>query len=100
MACDNESAWKTFFAEDDPAQSDCSCDPLYAIKHQINESSLEWKGKWVKGHQDKDTKNLDQWAIKNIAVDVAAGEYWRKTVRDLIPVDQAYYWKKNGRVGR
>jgi len=97
MACDNESAiWKTFFAEDEPIQSDCSCDILFALRRQLQISPLTWKGKWVKGHQDDDTEaTLDEWAIDNIEVDRAAGAYWTQMVQDMVPVDQGY-WDKMG----
>ena len=96
MACDNISAlWKSF-DEEEPRQPDASSDILMAIRYQLKQSSLKWKGKWVKGHQDNDDKVtvlLDEWATESLFVDRIAGKYWLQMIKDLIP-DDIPFWER------
>ena len=80
IGCDNESAIWTAFGDDGIDAGAASSDILHAIHHQVRESPLKWKPKWVKGHQDDGNKSLDTWALANIACDIYAEQKWNSTV--------------------
>jgi hypothetical protein len=64
MGCDNISAlWKSF-DDADTRQTDASSDILMAIRYQMKKLPLNWKSKWVPGHQDdgETPTVLDEWA--------------------------------------
>ena len=54
-------------------------DLIKAIRHELQQSPLEWKWRHIYGHQDTAAEEvvLDQWALLNIEMDTAAKAWLR-----------------------
>ena len=73
IGCDNTSALNNAFGEHQINTNIPSRDLVAAIRHMINQSTVQWEPKHVKGHQNrKNNTFLDEWALGNIQVDTDA----------------------------
>ena len=96
VGCDNETALWNSFGDNDVCTKMASADIVAAIRAQMTMSTLRWKPKWVKGHQDDKKKAsttanltktdpptpLDEWAIANIECDKHAEEKWIQSTNE------------------
>ena len=86
IACDNESALWTAFDTKPVTTTYDSFDLLKAIRHEISKSTIEWKPKHVRGHQDRDDGAiLDVWAHANMHADALAESYWTQVYQTEDP---------------
>ena len=54
-------------------------DLVSSLSKMIQSSSLQWRFRYVKGHQDDFAGPLDRWATLNVAMDQLAKDYWAET---------------------
>jgi len=83
VACDGESALNnaiTVLDHDSPGKA--QFDIIGAIWQARHRSSIQWKFRHVKGHQDDDANAIfDRWALLNIRMDAEAKAHWQRTHR-------------------
>ena len=94
IACNNKSAIQTALTDYRITINSKSRDILQAIQYQKKLTNIQWEGKHVKGHQDRQGGPLDEWAHANIQCNelaeiaqtqtaatprhtILAGEQWR-----------------------
>ena len=72
IACDNQSALKSAFNHQHVNMKSKSRDILQAIYFQRKLNKIKWKPKHVRGHQDEQKDELDEWETANVACDQLA----------------------------
>jgi hypothetical protein len=69
---DGDQEMKNAFGDwpSDPQQVDC-CNLLEDLRNKTKQSPLKWRGCWVEGHQDNQTRfeDLDRWGKLNAECD-------------------------------
>jgi len=76
IGCDGLSALQTSFDYGPHLSSDISnYDLIGAIYHMRKMSKVSWTYRHVKGHQDKTSSDLDEWATQNVRMDTLAKQH-------------------------
>ena len=75
-----------------PGPHDASFDLITATWTIIASCPIQWQFQHIKGHQDDDpTRELDHWAILNIAMDLRAKAAWEKFHQQGCPTQARIY---------
>jgi len=78
MACDNKQALQLFDVEYLPDPSHRNFDLVLATWNLLHETSINWVGDHVKGHQDKHKhRRLTRTERLNVEMDALAKSFWR-----------------------
>jgi len=76
IGCDGLSALQTSFDYGPHLSYDISnYDLIGAIYHMRKMSKVSWTYRHVKGHQDKTSSDLDEWATQNVRMDTLAKQH-------------------------
>jgi len=76
LGCDGLSALESIFDKGDYLFHDIpSFDLISAILSLQRKSPLQWLHRHVRGHQDRDNRDLDVWANRNILMDTRAKQH-------------------------
>jgi len=76
IGCDGKSALKTAFDSGTKLFRDVpSFDIVGAIMRLRRQSRLRWTTRFVKGHQDNTSDDLDTWAARNVLMDAWAKQH-------------------------
>jgi hypothetical protein len=76
LGCDGLSALESTFDKGDYLFHDIpSYDLISAILSLRRKSPLRWLHRHVRGHQDRDNRDLDVWANRNILMDTRAKQH-------------------------
>ena len=75
VACDNIASLRVYDLDYifEPYQEDF--DLTHTIQKRVIRSPFQINAKWVKGHQDEGSNQLDEWARMNVQADALANEY-------------------------
>jgi hypothetical protein len=81
VGCDSQSSLRNVFGQGASFEAeikDTDYDLRSAIRKQLEQSTIQWKGRHVAGHQDDDDgiEELDRWATLNIEMDSLAKIFW------------------------
>jgi hypothetical protein len=87
LGCDCESGITAIFDHTYDTPKQPHHDLIHEIRKKIKASTLTWKHRHVRGHQDKHISYqfLDMWGKMNVEMDSLAKVYWNETSSSVLP---------------
>jgi hypothetical protein len=87
FGCDCSSAlWQCFIRLAPHKPTTPHNDLIQAIIHAIKESPVEWQQRYVKGHADREGRELTEWERLNCEMDACAKQYWEEVRQAKPPI--------------